>query len=219
MNAHLGALMHELGNLLNTATLAISAMESGRIGLGGATGAMLKRSIQTMSKLVHGSLEQVRSESTASKKHVFGLAGFIAEARAAAELDAQARGCRLSVSEVDPHLAINGNRDLLLGAVANLLNNALKFTHAHTEVHLSAYEEDNRILIEIRDQCGGLPSGDVERMFVPFTQLGDNKTGLGLGVPIARQDIATEGGILGVTNLPGTGCLITISLARYTLEP
>jgi signal transduction histidine kinase len=219
VNAQLGALMHELGNLLHTATLAMGAMESGRIGLGGATGAMLKRSIQTMSKLVHGSLEQVRSESTASKKHVFGLAGFIAEARAAAELDAQARGCRLSVSEVDPHLAISGNRDLLLGAVANLLNNALKFTHAHTEVHLTAYEKDNRIFIEIRDQCGGLPSGDVERMFVPFTQLGDNKTGLGLGLPIARQDIATEGGILSVTNLPGTGCLFTISLPRYTLEP
>lgn len=219
LNTRLGILMHELSNLLNTATLAISAMESGRIGLAGATGTMLKRSLQAMSKLVHGSLEQVRSESTASKQHVFSLAGFIAEARAAAELDAQARGCRLSVTDVDPHLAISGNRDLLLGALANLLNNALKFTHVYTEVRLSAYEKDSRILIDIRDQCGGLPSGDVEHLFAPFTQLGDNRTGLGLGLTIARQDIATEGGTLSVMNLPGIGCQFTISLPRYTLTP
>jgi signal transduction histidine kinase len=172
-----------------------------------------------MIKMVHGALEQVRLETVASQQHIFSLAEVIAEARDAAGLDAQARGCRLSVTEVNPRLAVKGNQDLLLGALANLLSNALKFTHTHTEVRLHAYEHGDGILIEVRDNCGGLPPGSVERMFAPFTQHSHDKTGLGLGLSIAQQNIAAEGGILSVTDLPGTGCIFTISLPRYSLEP
>lgn len=218
LNTRLGTLMHELSNSLNAATLAIGAMESGNVGLNGATGGVLKRSIQAMNKLVSSSMEQVRSENISSQNNVFSLADFIAEAQAAADLDAQARGCKLLVTEVDPLLALHGDRDLLLGAVANLLNNAFKFTHAQTEVRLRAYEQDNRILIEVWDHCGGLPAGSVERMFAPFTQHSSNKTGLGLGLSIARQNIAAEGGTLRVQDLPGTGCVFTISLPQYMLR-
>jgi signal transduction histidine kinase len=217
LNEHWGFLMHELRNSLNAAMLAVSAMESGRIGLTGATGGVLKRSLDAMVKLVNGSLEEVRLQSTASEQYVFPLAAFIAEAKDAAGLDAKARGCTLSVTKVDPLLAVKGNRDLLLGAVANLLSNALKFTHAHTEVQLRAYGQDNRIIIEVRDNCGGLPPGSVERMFMPFTQHSDDKTGLGLGLSIARQNITAEGGDLSVKDLPGTGCIFTVSLPRHTL--
>lgn len=218
-NAHLGTLMHELGNSLNAAVLALSAMESGSLGLNGATGAVLKRSIHTMVRLVQGALEQVRLEKAASEQYVFSLAEFVAEARDAADLDARARGCKLTVTEVDPLLAVKGNRDLLLGALANLLKNALKFTHAHTEVHLHSYEAGNCVIIDVRDNCGGLPPNSAERMFLPFTQQGNDKTGLGLGLSIAQQNVTAEGGTLSVRDLPGTGCVFTISLPRYTLMP
>ena len=216
-NAHLGTLMHELGNSLNAAVLALSAMESGSLGLNGATGGVLKRSLQTMVKLVHGSIEQVRLEKVPSQQYVFSMAEFVAEAKDAADLDAQARGCNLSVSDVNPLIGIRGNRDSLLGALANLLNNALKFTHAYTGVHLHAHEHGDRVLIEVRDNCGGLPPGSVEHMFAPFTQHGDNRTGLGLGLSIAQQNITADGGTLSVRDLPGVGCIFTISLPRHTL--
>ena len=217
LNVQLGILMHELNNSLNVALLAINAVEAGNLGLSGATGGVLKRSLQSMVKLVSGSLEQVRLESATSDHYVFSLAGFIAEARDAADLNAHARGCNLAVGDIDPLIGIRGNRDLLLGALANLLNNALKFTHAHTEVHLHAYEHGDWALIEVRDHCGGLPPGSVERMFAPFAQHSNDKTGLGLGLSIAQQNITAEGGTLNVRDLPGTGCIFTISLPRYTL--
>lgn len=217
-NAHLGFLMHELRNALNAARLAVGAMESGSLGLNGATGGVLKRSLDAMAKLVDGSIDNVRLKITASEQYVFSLATFVAEAKDAADLDAKARGCTLSVDEVNPLLAAKGNRDLLLGAVANLLSNALKFTHARTEVQLRAYEQDDRILIDVQDNCGGLPPGSVERMFVPFTQHNHDRTGLGLGLSIARHNIAAQGGTLSVKDLPGTGCVFTISLPRYTLH-
>lgn len=216
-NEHLGFLMHEIRNALNAAVLAVSAMESGSLGLKGATGGVLKRSLDAAVKLVDSSLDDVRVKNTASAQHVFSLTGFISEAKEAAELDARARGCTLSVSRVDPLLALRGNRDLLLGAVANLLSNALKFTHAKTEVHLHAYGQGDRIIIDVQDNCGGLPPGSVERMFDPFIQQNKDKTGLGLGLSIARQNITAEGGTLSVRDLPGTGCVFTISLPRYTL--
>jgi signal transduction histidine kinase len=217
-NEHLAFLMHELRNSLNTAKLAIGAMESGSLGLNGATGAVLKRSLGAMVKLVDSSLDDARLQNTSSEQYVFPLAAFVAEAKDAADLDAKVRGCRLSVTKVDPLLAVKGNRDLLLGALANLLNNALKFTHAHTEVQLRAYGQDNRIIIEVQDHCGGLPPGSVERIFIPFAQHNDDKTGLGLGLSIARQNITAEGGTLSVRDLPGTGCVFIVSLPRYALR-
>lgn len=217
LNAHIGSLMHELGNSLNAAALAVGAMESGNLGINGATGGVLKRSIEAMVKLVNGAVDQVRMESADAQHYVFSLAEFIAEAKDAANLDAQARGSMLSVPQVEPHLALKGNRDLLLGAMANLLGNALKFTRAHTEVHLHAYEQGDRVLIDVRDNCGGLPNGNVERLFMPFTQHSTDKTGLGLGLSIARQSITADGGSLTVRNLPGFGCVFTVSLPRHTV--
>ena len=45
---------------------------------------------------------------------------------------------------------------------------------------LNAYAEGKRILI-VEDRCGGLPPGDAERMFLPFTQYSSDKSGAGLG--------------------------------------
>jgi signal transduction histidine kinase len=147
---------------------------------------------------------------------MFSVADFIAEVKYAADLAAQVRGCVLTVSAVDKELAINGDRDQLYSAVGNLLQNAFKFTHHHTEVTLDAYALSDRILIDVKDHCGGLPPGNAERMFLPFTQNGEDKTGLGLGLSIARRNVEANSGVLSVRDVPGTGCVFTISLPRYT---
>jgi len=215
-NERLGFLMHELRNSLSVATMAVAAMEAGQLSISGATGALLKRGHAAMQRLINLSLEDVRGENTAAQsKGVFSLARFIHEARDAAQLDADTRGSALIVADVDELLGIQGDRDLLLAALANLLNNALKFTCAHTAVSLTAYAEGQRILIVVRDHCGGLPAGNAEKMFSPFTQRGDDRSGLGLGLSIARQSIQRSGGQLSVEDFPGVGCAFTMSLPRH----
>jgi signal transduction histidine kinase len=54
---------------------------------------------------------------------------------------------------------------------------------------LNAYASADRILIEVEDGGAGLPAGDVETMFQPFTQGGENKSGLGLGLSISRRSV------------------------------
>jgi signal transduction histidine kinase len=217
-NQRLGFLVHELRNSLNVAKLATQAMEMGGLTITGATGAVLKRSHASMQQLIDSSLADVRNLSDANNQSIFSLASFISEAQASADLEATSRGCSLAVAAVDPVLRIQASRDRLLGALANLLGNAFKFTQAHTQITLTAYLFENRILVDVADCCGGLPEDYENKLFRPFVQLGDDKSGLGLGLAVARQSVEAFGGTLTVRNLPGHGCIFTISLPNCTLE-
>jgi signal transduction histidine kinase len=217
-NQRLGFLVHELRNSLNVAKLATQAMEMGGLTITGATGAVLKRSHASMQQLIDSSLADVRNLSDANNQSIFSLASFISEAQASANLEATSRGCSLAVAAVDPVLRIQANRDRLLGALANLLGNAFKFTQAHTQIALTAYLFENRILVDVEDCCGGLPEDYENKLFTPFVQIGDDKSGLGLGLAVARQSVEAFGGTLTVRNLPDHGCIFTISLPNCTLE-
>jgi signal transduction histidine kinase len=218
LNERLGFFAHELRNLINTATLALTAIKVGNVGLGGATGAVLDRSLVGLRNLIDKSLTEVRmTAGLSTQNHLFSLAEFIAEVRHSAALEAELRHCRLAVSEVDPRLAVDADRDLLFAAVGNLLQNAFKFTHRGSEVTLNAFASGDRILIDVEDHCGGLPPGDAERMFAPFVQGGADRTGLGLGLSISRRSVEANAGILGVRDVPGVGCVFTIDLPRHAM--
>jgi signal transduction histidine kinase len=106
---------------------------------------------------------------------------------------------------------------MLFSAVGNLLQNAFKFTRPHTEVLLNAYATADRVLIDVEDNCGGLPPGDAERLFQPFTQGGADKSGVGLGLSICRRSVEANHGVLSVRDLPGKGCVFTIDLPRHLM--
>jgi len=55
-------------------------------------------------------------------------------------------------------------------------------------------------------------------MFAPFSQHGHDRSGLGLGLSIARQSIEADFGALTVRDVPGTGCVFTIRLPRHRLQ-
>ena len=104
--------------------------------------------------------------------------------------------------------------------MANLLQNAFKFTRQGTEVRLTAYASGTRVLIDVIDHCGGLPPGSPEKLFVPFFQHRPSKPnlGLGLGLAMARRAIEADAGTLTVRDAPGLGCVFTISLPRHTIQ-
>ena len=214
-NERLGYFVHELRNLLGTTALAFTAAKVGNLNLSGATGTILERSIFNLSKLIDDSLLDIKEigQQTCTST-TFDLSTFIAEAKASAELSAEKIGCELEVLPVDADLRISGNRPLLLAALANILQNAFKFTLPETKVVLSAYASADKTRIDVTDHCGGLPSGAAQSMFLPFSQSGKNRTGAGLGLTIAKQSVVASGGTLSVHNTPDVGCTFTISLPR-----
>ena len=218
LNERLGFFAHELRNLIQNATLAVTAIKAGNVGLAGATGAVLDRSLIGLRNLVDRSLADVRvTAGMPVRRQLIALAGFIGDVRISASLEAQSRGCGLTVPAVDPSLAVEADRDLLFSAVGNLLQNAFKFTEEDTEVLLHAHAAGDRVLIDVEDNCGGLPPGDAEKMFQPFAQGSADRTGLGLGLSICRRSVEAIGGVLSVSNRPGVGCVFTVDLPRHAV--
>ena len=218
VNERLGFLAHEMRNFIHTATLAVAAMKSGYVGMSGSTAGVLDRSLAGMRALIDGALADVRVTAGLPARHeMISLAGFVAEAGQAASLEAQTWDAKLVISEVDETLAIEVDRDLMAAAVANLLQNAFKFTHVKSTVSLKAYASADRILIDVEDCCGGLPPGSTEKMFEAFTQTGANKSGLGLGLTISRRSVQANNGVLTVRNLADKGCVFTIDLPRHVM--
>lgn len=218
-NERLGFLAHELRNLIQTATLAVAAIRKGNVGLTGVTGAVLDRSLTGMRTLIDRSLADVRMTAGMPARHqLMSVAGLIDDVKVSMSLEAQTRECVFKVSAVDPGLAVDADRDLLFSAVANLLHNAFKFTKVNTEVALHAYASADRIRIDVEDNCGGLPHGDPENLFLPFTQCGSDRSGLGLGLSISRRSVEANNGLLSVRDMPGTGCVFTIDLPRHALS-
>jgi len=218
LNARLGSLAHELRNHVNTATLALTAMRTGSIGLSGATGDVLDRSLASIRTFIDRSLADVRvTAGLVARPEMIDVGAFVAEAGASAALDARARTCQFVIADVDKGLAVYADRDMLHSAVGNLLQNAFKFTQHNTVVSLQASLSGDRVVLEVEDHCGGLPSGAVERMFFPFHQRGDDRSGLGLGLDICRRAVEANNGTLRVRDKPGTGCVFTVDLPRQSL--
>ncbi len=218
LNQRLGSLAHELRNLLQTATLAIRVIKRGNAGLSGATASVLDSSLVAMSNLIDRSLAEVRiTAGMPARYQLLSVADFISDVKISASLEADLHNCDLHVSLIDPTIAVNVDRDLLFSAVGNLLQNAFKFTRPSSAVTLNAYAEADRVMISVGDSCGGLAPGVEEKMFLPYTQSDTDKSGVGLGLSICRRGVEVNNGVLSVRNIPGSGCVFTISLPRHAI--
>ena len=113
------------------------------------------------------------------------MSEFIEELAPAATLEANARGIGLTVMPVEEGVAIEADRQVLAAVVGNLLQNAFKFTRPRTTVTLRVGASAERVLIEIQDECGGLPGGNVNELFRPFEQRSADRTGWALASPSA----------------------------------
>jgi len=215
----LGILAHEMRNKLSTAMLSFDILKDGRVAIGGTTGAILDRSLKGLNHLIDRSLAEIRLESTIRHRQTILMSEFIEEMEVGAVMEAKARHMHLTVDPVEYNIAIDADRQLLAAAVANLLQNAFKFTHPHGSVRLRTYATAERVLIDIEDECGGLPPGKLDPLLRPFNQRGTDRTELGLGLSISHRGIRLDGGELRVRDVPGTGCVFTIDLPRRASSP
>ena len=210
----LGFFAHELRNLLGNALLAFEVLKGGTVGVGGSTGKVLGRNLLALRDLIDRSLAEVRLEAGLHRREHIPLAELMEEVEVAASIEANTRGLQLTVRPVPPEAGIDADRQLIAAALANLLQNAFKFTRHKGAVVLrtDVTTADGRVLIEVEDECGGLPEGRAEDLFRPFEQRGNDRTGLGLGLSIARESVEANGGLIRARNLPGQGCVFTIDL-------
>lgn len=206
------ALVHELRNALTCAIVAHSMVAKGVVGTGGGTNAMLARNLQRMRELLDRAFSEIRlqNEQEAVRRHM-RLLDAVEEVTLTAAEQARSKGLVLSV-DVPPEIGVNADRSYLISAISNLVQNALKFSKRGGTVTVRGMERGDSVVLEVEDCCGGLPEGKAEELFKPFTQKGGDRTGLGLGLSISRHAVALNEGALSVRDLPGVGCVFSITL-------
>jgi signal transduction histidine kinase len=209
-----GRFAHEMRSKLSVTILAFSMLKSGEVPLRGSVGALLDRSLKSLNDLIDRLLLEVQLASVVSRRDTIVVSEFIEELELAIGKEARSRDLRLTVDPIESGIAIDGDRALLAATVANLLQNAVKFTPKHGRVRVRTHTSAGRVLIDIEDECGGLTPGEVEAVFRPFHQSETDGTGVGLALSISRLGVQLNGGDIRVRDVPGTGCVFTVDLPR-----
>jgi len=214
-NERMGFFAHELRNLVNTAIVSFEVIKAGSVGVGGSTAAVLDRSLVGLRDLISRSLVEVRFTAGIQNQESVLVGDFIQTLGEAAMLDAAVLRRTLIVSPIQTDLTIHIDRQVLSAVVVNLLQNAFKFSPPGSTTTLTAGASEDRVLIEVHDECGGLPVGiDFSDLFRPFEQRGADRTGVGIGLAFCRWGAEANNGRVYARNLPGKGCIFTVDLPR-----
>jgi signal transduction histidine kinase len=208
----LGHILHEFRNHLQTAVMAYDVLKRGTVAINGSTGAVLGRSLMELRDFVSSTEADVRLAAEDQRRERVLIASFLKDIALAGALHAAARELDFLVEPINPDWAVTADPQLLGSAVTNLLNNAFKFTRAGGRVVLRVRTEDGRLLIEVEDECGGIPA-TVSDPFETFGQRrGSERTGLGLGLSIARKAVRAHEGDIHTRDIPGKGCVFVIDV-------
>jgi signal transduction histidine kinase len=107
-----------------------------------------------------------------------------------------------------------GDPDLLLLAIHNLLDNAVKFTSPGDTIEVRASDDGGDIVIEVADTGPGIPELEVERVWEELYrgEQGRSVPGSGLGLPLVRAIIEKHGGDVSLRSRPGQGTLFRVRL-------
>lgn len=124
------------------------------------------------------------------------------------------RGIDLAFESAGP-VRMSGNVHALTEALANLLDNALRYCGSGDQVTVRAYTDDNRACLAVSDSGPGVPQAALAKLFERFYRVpGSQAEGCGLGLAIVRQVATAYDGEAEVTNRPDGGLEVSMCFPR-----
>ena len=106
-----------------------------------------------------------------------------------------------------------GDPTRLRQALANLLQNAVRYTPEGGRIGVTVSSHAGEIRVEVRDSGEGFMPDRLDEMFTPFVRLSASGAGLGIGLPLVRKIVELHGGrVTAASGGPGTGSVFTIVL-------
>jgi signal transduction histidine kinase len=109
---------------------------------------------------------------------------------------------------------VEGDPDLLLLAIHNLLDNAVKFTSPGDTIEVRAFDDGSDIVIEVADTGPGIPATEIDRVWEELYRGEQARSvpGSGLGLPLVRAIIEKHGGIVELRSRPDQGTVFSVRL-------
>lgn len=119
-----------------------------------------------------------------------------------------------SAVENESAFRIRGNDDLLRVAIANVLENALKYSDDRSPVRMTFETVGRWLRIVVEDQGKGIDPGDLDHIFEPFFrgERTQDTPGTGIGLALVRTIVRHHGGSVAIKSTPDLGTTVTITL-------
>ncbi len=143
------------------------------------------------------------------------IESIVAECRPLAEWN----NLRLTFSVTSTH-TVAADSQAMHRVFGNLISNSIKFTPSGGTIEISAVDQNDSVLIQVKDSGIGIESSLVDKIFEPFfqTRLEDRAKGSGLGLHLCKNLIESQNGSITCRSTPGVGTVFEIKLPRFSVE-
>ena len=148
---------------------------------------------------------------------IVDVGDLVNEAIGQSQTSAESRQILLT-SEIATDLKLSGDKEQLVMAFHNLIENAINYSPEKTKVSISVESDSASIFVIVKDQGIGIPEGDLERIFERFYRVDPARSretgGTGLGLSIVKHVASIHGGEVSVWSKPGEGSSFTMKFPR-----
>jgi signal transduction histidine kinase len=173
------------------------------------------RQVERLGRLVTQLLDLSRLEAGTIplQRSNFAIADLLAEAAAESAVHAPAVPVLVAV---DGAPVVDGDRERVHQVIANLVENAVRFTPPGASVEIASRRAGDSVRVEVRDHGPGIPEAEMGRVFDRFYRADEARTsssgGAGLGLSIARWIVDLHGGEIHAERGEPTGCRVVVTL-------
>ncbi len=207
---------HEVRGPLSAVLAQLNVVTSGLAG--GHVNQEQKDALNRVSEKINGvlslstellDLARIESGLISQEKEQLDLAEIIEDQVAAHHSTAQAKQIVLDLEPLPPLPPVVVNRLNMGEVLSNLIGNAIKYTPEGGKVVVSGGLENEYVRVSVRDNGMGMPSKELEKIFLPFYRLKNEKTryivGTGLGLTIVKSILEAHNGFIRVDSEPDQG--------------
>lgn len=218
--ALLAAVSHDLRSPLAAVKASVASLRSTELTFSDADEAELLEIIETSADRLNALVSNLLDMSRIHTGAVTAQLGEVDVARAVAHAIGPLEGRERIEVDLREDQLILADPGLLDRVLANIAENALKYTPSGSEIRIDSASATTdgrlRTIIRISDRGPGVTEPDRDRIFVPFQRLGDvpGKDGVGLGLAVARGLTEAMGGTLATEDTPAGGLTFVLDFPQ-----
>lgn len=161
-------------------------------------------------------LSEIESCSNDTSTEIHNIKQLINESVSILKTEADKKEVTIQTDDVDGNLLLLANKDRIKQMFINLIDNSIKYNIPGGSVSISAYKDEGKLIIKIKDTGIGIPKGHLSRIFERFYRVDKGRSrnlgGTGLGLSIVKHIVNLYSGNIKVNSQPEQGTEFIIQL-------
>ncbi|MDR0496927.1 MAG: PAS domain-containing protein [Treponema sp.] len=177
---------------------------------------IIGKNTQTMENLTNDLMALVSMEDESSPRPPMeesSLVSLVAEAKSMVEIAARKKNILMETS-CPSNLSAKLYGSLIVQALVNLMDNGIKYSKPDSRIKVAAFQKDNQLIIEVKDEGTGIPAEHLDRIFERFYRVDKARSreegGTGLGLSIVRHIALLHNGNIEVESHAGEGSVFRL---------